>query len=568
MKNDASITGRLAWLGIVITCAVALSITACSSGSDITAGVGTGGTGSVTAVAKLDVTDAPASDYAHVYVTVTGVAFHTGTSAAFSGYSSGKASGWRVTRLAAPKTIDLARLANGTMFADLNGNSALFEGIELPAGSYRQIRIFLAPSEDAYVGSIPGLVYNNEVQLTGDAGHYPLRVPSAYEGIKVLPESPVEVTAGSNVSLALDFNLNNDVIRLPLNGAAEFMLKPRLGYFDMARVGAITGTIGFANLSTSMLEVKAEQVRPGAQYRTVGRMTSVDRSTGRFNLYPLQVFGNATTATYDILIRGRNVQTAIVKGVKIHKNTTPATGVDLGTIAMQPGVEFTAQLGSAMHPSGAWLNFYQTVSGDPVPYEVRYQHLDPYIGRLNKPIALSASPLQVADYTPGAALTFTADSSSRGRFSVVADAAFLYERGIPLEINGVAGQSVAIAATNPPRTNSTTTLDLMFDMALLGTGMGPGMGMGAHGMPLPTSGHIFVTHGGMIVDGLGDAPVTSALVGGGGSGFVLTVDNLPGNVDGAVYSVYALGRGGYLSSGTVQNIDLSKGRKSATIRMK
>lgn len=568
MKADTSRTGRLMWLVIMIFGAAGLFISACSPSSDISAGVGTGGTGSVTAVAKLDVTDAPAGDYAHVYVTVTGVAFHASTKAAFSGYSSGMAAGWRVSRLAAPKTIDLARLANGTMFADLNGNSSLFEGIVLPAGSYQQIRIFLASTEDAYVGTITGLTYNNEVQLNGDGAHYPLRVPSASEGIKVLPESPVVVAGGSNISLALDFNLNNDVIRLSPGGATEFMLKPRLGFFDMGRVGAITGTIGFANLSTSRLEVKAEQVQAGVQYRTVARMTSVDRSTGRFNLYPLQVFGNNTTAMYDILIRGRNVKTAIVKGVKVHKNTTPANGVDLGTIAMQAGSEFTAQLGSAMHPSGAWLNFYQTVSGDTVPYEVRYLHLDPYIGRLPKPVELSGSPVLVAEFTPGAALTFSEDSSSQGRFSVVADAAFLYERGVPFEISGVAGQVVSIAATNPPRANLTATLDFVFDMALLGTGMGPGMGMGAHGIALPTSGQIFVTHGGMIVDGLGDASVASAMSGGGGSGFMMTVNNLPGNVDGAVYSIYALGRGGYVTSGTAHNIDLSKGRKSATIRMK
>src|SRR6185369_15727325 len=357
MKADTSMTGRSVWLAIMMISVVGLFISACSTGSDISAGVGTGGTGSVTAVAKLDVTDAPASDYAHVYVTVTGVAFHTSSKAAFSGYSSGAASGWRISRLAAPKTIDLARLANGTMYADLNGNSSLFEGIELPAGSYQQIRIFLASTEDAYVGTVPGLTYNNEVQLNGDGAHYPLRVPSSSEGIKVLPETPVEVTGGNNISLALDFNLNNDVIRLSPGGATEFMLKPRLGFFDMGSVGAITGTIGFANLSTSGLEVKAEQVKAGGQYRTVARLTSVDRSTGRFNLYPLQVFGNATTATYDILIRGRNVQTAIVKGVKVHKSASPSAGaIDLGTITMQPGAEFTAQLGNAMHPTGSWLN--------------------------------------------------------------------------------------------------------------------------------------------------------------------------------------------------------------------
>jgi len=201
-------------------------------------------------------------------------------------------------------------------------------------GCYQHIRIFLAATEDTYVGSIPGLTYNNEVQLNNNPAHFPLRLPLAGEGIKVVPESPIELTSGATVTLALDFNLNNDVLRISPNGTTEFMLKPRLGFFDMSRVGAVTGTINFGNLSTSRLEVKAEQVKAGEPYRIVRRMTQVDQAGGRFNLYPLPVFGNRTTASYDILIRGRNVRTAIIKGVTVHKNTTPTTGVDLGTIAM------------------------------------------------------------------------------------------------------------------------------------------------------------------------------------------------------------------------------------------
>src|SRR6185369_3412507 len=103
-------------------------------------------------------------------------------------------------------------------------------------------------------------------------------------GIKVLPESSVAVTSGSNVRLALDFNLNDDVVKISPNGATEFIFKPRLGYFDMGSVGAVTGTVGFSNLSTSGIEVKAEQVKSGTNYRIVRRMTSPDRATGRFNL--------------------------------------------------------------------------------------------------------------------------------------------------------------------------------------------------------------------------------------------------------------------------------------------
>jgi hypothetical protein len=565
---------------IVTTCLAILSLSlflgGCG-GSSGTAGQSSSGTG----VAKLDVTDAPASDYSHVYVTVTGVAFHTDAGAGFSDYSSAKTAGWQSVKLATPKTVDLAQLSNGTMYADVSGNS-LFSGITLPVGRYQQIRIFLASSEDAYVGSVPGLTYNNEVQLIGDSTHYPLRIPSADSGIKLLPEAPVVVTSGGSVSLALDFNLSDDVIQVSPNGTTEFLLKPRLGYFDMASVAAVKGAVSFGNLSTSRVEVKAEQVKTddnGNKYRVVRRMTGVDRLTGNFKLYPLPVFGNATTAVYDILIRGRKIETTIVKGVTVHKGTTPDTGVDLGSISLQAQPEFTVQLpATGMHPTGAWMNFYQTVAGDPVPFEVRYRHLDPYTGKFGKALELSTGPVLVATYTPGQPLVFTTDTTSQGSFAAVADAAWLYRKGAALAgVSGQAGHAVVmngLGASNNPQVAAPATgmITGTFDLTQAGAGMGFGMGRGRNSGN-PNNGQIFVTKDGLILDSLGvltgDTTVSSAMRNGGGAVNAVTVNNLPSGVPGAVYSMYALGWGpGVLEAGTVHGIDLRNGNGNATIRMK
>src|SRR6185369_17130165 len=165
-------------------------------------------------------------------------------------YSTAKNAGWHKIDLPAPKTVDLAKLANGVMYADGNGGASLFEGLVLPEGRYQQIRIFLATTEDDLTASAAalGLTYNNEVILNGDATHYPLRIPTADEGIRLIPEYPVVVTAGGNVKIALDFNLNNDVVEVSPNGTKEFIIKPRLGYFDMGSVGAVKGQVIFGNL--------------------------------------------------------------------------------------------------------------------------------------------------------------------------------------------------------------------------------------------------------------------------------------------------------------------------------
>lgn len=555
---------------------LALLVSACGGGSGSTA-TNSASSGAV----SLNVTDAPALDYSHVYITVTKVGFHTDANA------GSDAAAWQTVTLAAPVTVDLAQLTNGAM-------SSLFSNVALPVGAYRQIRIYLASTEDALAASASaqGLTYNNEVQLAGDTAHYALRIPTPDDGIRLVPESPVVVTSGGSVNLTLDFNLNNDVVQVSPTGATEFILKPRLGYFDMNAVGAVRGTIAFGNLSTSRIVVKAEQLKDagdpgnalGKNYRVVRRWTGVDAATGAFTLYPLPVFGNATTATYDILVRGRGVQTAIVKGVTVHKGTTPATGVNLGAITLNSGSEYTAQLATAMHPSGAWLNFYQTVAGDPVPFEVRYRHLNPYTGLLWRSIELSSDPIQVYSYNAASGSIGAATASpANGAFSMVADAAGFYGRGAAMAFAGTAGQSVSMAnaAAHAPQVDAPATassITAIFDMTRMGQGTGFGMGRGGSGILKPTKGQLFVTHGGMIIDSLGtltgDTTVGAAMNAGGGSGHPVVMISLPGGsagqaLPGAFYGVYGLGWGsGVVAAGSIHGIDLRSGSATATVMMR
>lgn len=530
-------------------------------------------------VVSMNVTDAATTDYSHVYVTVTGAAFHTTATAGFSDYSSATTSGWQVTRLPVPVTVDLATLTNGAVYAGTDGNP-LFSGMMLPNGLYKQIRIFLASTEDQLTPSAAalGLTYNNEVLLNGDTTPYPLRIADPDEGIRLIPETPVTVSAGSSTTIVLDFNLNNDVVEVQPNGAKEFILKARLGFFDMSKVGAVIGTISFNNLSSSRFVIKAEQVKAGVAHRVVRRQTTI-KPDGSFTLYPLPVFGSATTATYDILLRGRNAQTAIVTGVKVHKGTAPGTGANLGVIPMQAGGEFTAQFSSSVHPTGAWASFYQTISGDSIPFEVRYRHLDPYTGKFYTPIELSSGPIRVASYTPGQTLAFATDTNSQGTFSMILDAAGLYGEGAPLAgITGTSGQ-VNVALTpqvaNLPQVQSPASADAIttyLNMSFFG--IGKGHGMGGHSAPLsiyPNKGQIFVTHGGMIIDGLGtlgnDPVVGNAMSNGGGMGHPVSLENIPGNVQGAHYGLYVLGWGNGILAAGKGNIDLTNGSNSKMIKV-
>jgi len=515
-------------------------------------------TSSTAKTTSLTVTDAPALDYAHVYVTVNQLAFHTDNNVGFTNYSTSAASGWQIFRLPTPVTIDLATLVNGKMYADPTTSSSLFNGLTLSSGRYQQIRIFLAASEDPYVGSVPGLTYNNEVQLPGDSAQYILRVPTPTEGIKVIPEFPVVVDGASDVKLALDFNLADDIVQTSPNGTTEYILKPRLGFFDMNSVGAVTGTVSFGNLSTSRFIIKAEQLKAGTNYRITRRLTSVDKTTGVFNLYPLPVFGNNTTASYDILLRGLKAQTAIIKNVRVHKGESASSGaVNLGTIKMQPGTDFTVQIKSQMHPSGSWINFYQAIAGDTNLYEVRYDHLDPYMSVLPKPFALSSAAIQVATYdnVAGTVGTFAADTSSQGRFTVIADAN-RYNRGGQTTISVTPDATSLVNfnpnapfATVPNSITANITMPSRFDGAL-------------------TTGHLFVTEGGLILDSYN---INGVMTTNGGS---FKVDGLPGGtptspLTGSYYGVTVLGWGGNkLGSATVSHLDLTTGNAGPTMNLR
>ena len=514
----------------------------------------------------VDVTDAPSLEYDHVYITVTKVAFHESSDA------GSNSSGWQTMDISAnPVTIDLVQLADGKLYADTSAkNKPLFSGLLLPAGTYRQLRIYLASTEDPLTTSARALnlTYNNQATYTGETENLPVRIPNSVEGIKLVPETPLVVTDQGYVRLALDFNLSDDMMEVYPSGLTECVLKPRLKVFDMDAVGAITGKVSFANLSTSHIVVMAQQRKDpfdpnnttGKNYRVVRRTTAVDTKTGIFNLYPLPIFGNNTTADYDILIRGRHAQTTVIKGVKIHRGTNLRTGaVNMGQIDMIQGDDFTAQLPAAgMRPRGAWVNFYQTVGGDPVPFEVYSRHLDPYTGMFAEPVELSASAVRVAtfDNRSGTAGPFTSDSTSRGSFTAIA-AALLFTPGTGVNVTGAAESSVTFAPDSLTPLSGANSITARFTVpaALLAP---PGL----------TKGYLYITYGGLVID----CHDLDALIATGGGSF--TVPGLPGGtaatpLAGAYYGVNILGWGsGTFASGSQLHIDLSTGNGTADITMK
>ena len=319
-----------------------LSLLTAGAFSLLLAGCGGGGGGSSSAVAaptgtmNMAITDGPSDNFAHAWVTIKAISLHTNQD---QPWSAGDTS-WQTTTLAQPVTVDLATLNNGAL-------NNLFQGIDLPVGTYKQIRFFLAGPDDALTTSAQSIMdsngtplqYNDQVEYTNtnnDSGtplEAPLEIPRPDQGIQLV--GTFDVTATSSLDLAVDFDLSKDIVPFRFDGITAFTLHPNLQYFDLDDAGAIVGKVdttalcAAATATTSScaynLVVKAERLLPDGSRHAVQRATTI-KADGSFALFPLPVHdASGNTISYDVLVRGRNMDTLLVQSVPVTTGTTPGS---------------------------------------------------------------------------------------------------------------------------------------------------------------------------------------------------------------------------------------------------
>ena len=439
---------RSTWHAGAATCAsfiVTLSLAACGGGGNSSGGSAPTPTGAV----SVKVTDGPSDEFQHVWVTFTAIAFHTDPNATWNPADAS----WKTTTFVNPVTLDLTMLNNGTL-------NTLLTGMNLPIGTYRQIR-FLLDGPDAPLAASAlatrdsngaALQWNDQVEYLANGSTTPLESPLeiAYPTQGIQLAGTFNVTQNSTLTLAVDFDLEHDIVAFNHDSMTYFTMRPNLHYYDMSQVAAITGTVDPARLCRSIaaavsqttpcaynLIAKAELLTPDGRRHFVARATSVDPITGTFTLYPLatkDASGNAI-ASYDVLIRGREMETMLVQAVPVTAGSAPAgtTGA-LPPTSLQSGPigvtlnsgEYTAQFASALNPLTSGYAIFQqtpTVAGA-VPYEVRWRNTDPFTGTFRDPIPLqgATSMLHVAPYNGGNALSFLGETPVEGAGAfIVAD---------------------------------------------------------------------------------------------------------------------------------------------------
>ena len=468
-------------------------------------------------IANVSMTDAP-GDYDNVWVTVAAVWFHASNTAGPDD------PGWVKFPLAAPVTVDLLTLQNGNL-------SQMFGNMQPSNGTYQQIRVFLVGPDAPLTASAvtAKLLYNDQVnyQDASDTEQSsPLELVNPSKGIALY--GTFTVASGSTLNLALDFDVNRDVLPFFIGNQQDYVLKPRLAYFDLSHVGAITGSVNCANLLAAggsgfayNLVIKAEMPSSTGNYDVVDRETGlkldIAGNSCTFTLFPVHVPQGSSTTNYDVLIRGRNMQTMIVQGVPVNVGTTPtagATQLNATPLNLTLGSEYSANMPANMPvvPTGADVKFYQTLTGGPT-YEVRFRGVNPFTGIFTDDEPLSASNLQVGGYAGGnPVLGPVAPMCGAGAFMPYGDAPYFTRTEaltgtLAIPTSGVASFTIGSLSIASPANSDSISGTITASTA------------GKY-----DSGYLIVSHDGYIVTTLPLGPVLGA----GGTGGSYAIPNIPG----------------------------------------
>ena len=284
---------------------------------------------------------APKGPYAHVYVTITDVLIHQSSGA------NANDSGWvdlTPNLKNSPAQVDMLGLADSQCFLAMLGSAGI------PAGTYQQIRIILAPNNASVSGNKCGSTANCVMLTSSPTTPQPLLLSSeANTGIKIpsgqIAGGKFTVAAGETKDLNIDFNACASIV---VQGNGQYRLKPVLHAGEISTASAsISGTV--IDGGTTLPVVGGNTVVALEQKDTSGVdrviMETVAAANGTF------VFCPVPAGTYDLVVTSIN-------GVGTTYAATVITGVQpgaaLGNVTLTPAAlpasitgQITSSTGSA-----------------------------------------------------------------------------------------------------------------------------------------------------------------------------------------------------------------------------
>ena len=343
-------------------------------------GGGGGSSSTPTGTVNVQLTDAPACGFDHVYVTVSQVRINASSTAADND------GGWTTIALAAPQKIDLLGLTNGAM--------ASLGQATLAAGQYQQIRLVLGQNQGNSIA--------NSVVVSGTATEQALATPSATQsGLKII--RPFDVAANSTVDLVLDFNACKSVVQ---QGNGNYALKPVVTATPTTVVGTIDGYVATAEAGATVYAEQNGKVVSG----------TIADNTGHFVFSTL--VQSATNGNYDIVIAQPNETTGIIASVPVVVGATTHVSTSAQPIAL-PASTMNTVSGTVTASANATVRALQSVSTGKYEIASANANLDTGAFTMSLP---TAAPL-VGSYSNALPIALTAATTSAGQYTLEADAA-------------------------------------------------------------------------------------------------------------------------------------------------
>lgn len=376
--------------------AAAALLAACGGGGD-DAGTPPEATGTL----RLSLTDAPACGFDQAFVTVEKVRVHRSATAADD------ATGWSELVLPTPQRVDLLSLNNGALLP--------LGQIELPAGSYTQMRLVLAPNtaQQPLANAV----------TPGGGVPTPLTTPSGQQsGLKM--NVNLTVPAGQVADVAIDFDACKSFVKAGNSG--KVLLKPVLSVIPIL-AGAGQRIVGFVAPALAHAGTTVSAQVAGAP----ARATPPDAS-GRFVLYPVPA------GQYELVITSAGRVNAVMTGVPVAAATSTVIGsqtqrIDTPLAAASHVVAGQVTVGGQTVDTAAAVRATQTLTSG-VGVEVGYAAADAASGRYTMTLP-AAAPARLAYAAGATSFPYTGDGPPLGIYRLEAGAPGVAAKAADIVLN-------------------------------------------------------------------------------------------------------------------------------------